>query len=120
LDQNFGSWDQEKFGIWTKEKFGIWTKEKFGISTKIFFGLGQKNLGFLTKQDSLLTQLPEKKNSGPFLNSCMGNTLQRGLEGIKKSQHITVPSVPVDMGTLLQLVRVSMLPCCAHAEKDQQ
>ena len=28
-----------------------------------------------------------------------------------KPQHIIVPSVPVDMGTLLKLARVSMLPC---------
>ena len=62
-----------------------------------------------------------RKSNEPFLNSCMGNTLQRGPEGIKKkSQHITVPSVPVDMGTLLQLAWVSMLPCCAHVKKDQK
>jgi hypothetical protein len=62
-----------------------------------------------------------RKSNEPFLNSCMGNTLQRGPEGIKKkSQHITVPSVPVDMGTLLQLARVSMLLFVHVQKKDQK
>ena len=51
----------------------------------------------------------------------MGNTPQRGPEeDWKKKQHITVPSVSVDMGTLLKLARVSMLPYCAHVEKKDQ
>ena len=48
-----------------------------------------------------------------------GNTLQRGPQE-EKNQHITLPSVSVDMGTLLKLARVSMLSCCAHAKKDQK
>jgi hypothetical protein len=35
----------------------------------------------------------------------------------KKTQHFTVPVVLVEMGTLLKLARVSMLPCCAHVGK---
>jgi hypothetical protein len=46
----------------------------------------------------------------------MGTTCREALKR-KKNQHITVPSVSADMGTLLKLARVSMLPCCAHAEK---
>ena len=49
-----------------------------------------------------------------------GNTLQRGPQEGKKSQHITVPSVPVDMGTLLQLARVSMLLFLHVQKKDQK
>ena len=47
----------------------------------------------------------------------MGTPPWRGPEEEKKTQHFTVPVVLVEMGTLLKLARVSMLPCCAHAGK---
>ena len=58
-----------------------------------------------------------KKEQWALLKPCMGTPCREALKREKKSQHITVPSVPVDMGTLLQLAWVSMLPCCAHVEK---
>jgi hypothetical protein len=52
-----------------------------------------------------------KKGAMSPFKALHGNTLQRGPQEEKKTQHITVPSVSVDMGTLLKLARVSMLPC---------
>ena len=46
-----------------------------------------------------------------------GEALKRMNASKKKTQHFTVPVVLVEMGTLLKLARVSMLPCCAHVGK---
>ena len=45
-----------------------------------------------------------------------GEALKR-TNASKKKQHFTVPVVLVEMGTLLKLARVSMLPCCARVGK---
>ncbi len=53
------------------------------------------------------------------LHGALENFFQALKRARKESQHLTVPNVPVDMGTLLKLARVSILPSM-HMQKKRK